>query len=170
MLILKDPIHQELVSIAPFQRVEAGLPAKAQTGREEKRHILLRIERQKRQIQDERGPVPIDQEKEGQESMHSSFWDDISVESITEINGIDVVAAWKQIEWVSRHRVMSGKRRRKRKDIPLQITIHDREEDLKEEVHGIDEDREEVEPGFTRHVDGGSSGGSGDESVQRWLL
>lgn len=34
---------------------------------------------------------------------------------------------------------------------PLQIAIHDGEEDLKEKIHGIDKYREEVQPCFTGH-------------------
>lgn len=42
----------------------------------------------------------------------------------------------------------------KRETVPLQITVHDGEEDLEEEVHGVDEDGEEVEPRFAGHGGG----------------
>jgi len=38
-------------------------------------------------------------------------------------------------------------------DIPFQIAVHNGEEDLKEEVHGIDQHRKQVQPRFSQHVD-----------------
>ena len=36
-------------------------------------------------------------------------------------------------------------------NVPFQIAVHDGEEDLKEEVDGIDKHRYQVEPRFARH-------------------
>ena len=36
-------------------------------------------------------------------------------------------------------------------DLPLQVAVHDREENLKEQVDGIDQYRQQVEPRFARH-------------------
>lgn len=34
---------------------------------------------------------------------------------------------------------------------PLQITVHDREEDLEEQVDGVDQHRQQIEPRFAGH-------------------
>lgn len=57
------------------------------------RYVLLRVERQQRQVQKDRKPVPIDYEEEGQESVNGSFGDNVGVEAVTEINGVDIVTA-----------------------------------------------------------------------------
>jgi hypothetical protein len=36
-------------------------------------------------------------------------------------------------------------------DVPLEIAVHDGEEDLKEEVDGVDQDRQKEQPCFSRH-------------------
>lgn len=36
-------------------------------------------------------------------------------------------------------------------DAPFQITVHDREEDLEEEVDGVDQHRQQVKPRFAGH-------------------
>jgi hypothetical protein len=58
-------------------------------------HILLSIPCQQGQVQDERHPVSVDQEQDSQESMYSSFRDDVGVEAVTKIDRVDVVAAAK---------------------------------------------------------------------------
>lgn len=53
--------------------------------------VLLYIEGQKWQVQHQREPVPVDKEEEGQEAMDGSFWDDVGVETVAEIDRIDVI-------------------------------------------------------------------------------
>lgn len=91
-------------------------------------HNLVHVVGQGRQVEDERDPVPVDEEEEGQESMHRGLGDDICVETVAEVDGVDVIT--------------------------LEITIHDREEDLQKQVDGIDNDRQKVQPSLTRHHDG----------------
>ena len=52
--------------------------------------------------------------------MDTGFGDDVHVQAVAEIDRVDVVA--------------------------FQVRVHDREEDLKEEVDGIEQDREEEQP------------------------
>ena len=52
---------------------------------------LLRIENKQRQVQDDSKPVSVDDEQEGQESVNGGFGDDVGVETVAEINGVDVV-------------------------------------------------------------------------------
>lgn len=58
-------------------------------------HVLLSIPCQKGQIQDERNPVPINEEEESQKSVDSGFGNDISVEAVAEVDGIDVITVAK---------------------------------------------------------------------------
>lgn len=41
---------------------------------------------------------------------------------------------------------------------PFQVTVHNREEDLKEEVDGVYQHRQQVQPCFARHLDESRSG------------
>ena len=58
--------------------------------------------------------------------MYAGFGHDVHVEAVAEVNGVDVVA--------------------------FQVGVHDGEEDLQEQVDGVEEDGEEVEPvlGYVR--------------------
>jgi hypothetical protein len=58
-------------------------------------HILLCVPSQQRQVQDKRHPISVDQEQNSQESMYGSFRDDVGVETVAEIDRVDVVAAAK---------------------------------------------------------------------------
>lgn len=78
---------------------------------------LLHIPPQKRQIQNQRQPIPIDQKQHRQESMHGGFRDDVHVEAVAQVDRVDVVA--------------------------FEIRVHDGEEDLEEEVHCVEQDGEE---------------------------
>jgi len=91
-------------------------------------HNLLNIPRDERQVEQERYPITIDQEEEGQEAMYGRFRDDIRVEPIAEVDGINIIT--------------------------LQIAVHNREEHLEEQVHGINNDREQVQPCFAGHHGG----------------
>ena len=54
---------------------------------------LLGIPRQQRQIQQQRNPVPVDEEEEGQKGVDGGFGDDVGVEAVAEVDGVDVIAA-----------------------------------------------------------------------------
>jgi len=83
-------------------------------------YVLLRVPGQQGQVEDKRHPVAVDQEQDGQESVDTSLGDDVHVQAVAEIDRVDVVA--------------------------FQVRVHDREEDLQEEVDGIEQDREEEQP------------------------
>jgi hypothetical protein len=89
---------------------------------------LLDVPAKERQVENKRHPVAVDEEKEGQETMHSSLGDDVGVKSVAEINGVNVVT--------------------------FQIAVHNRKEDLQKEVHGVDKHRQQKQPSFSGHHDG----------------
>jgi hypothetical protein len=86
---------------------------------------LLDVPSEKRNVEQKRQPVAIDQEEERQKSVYSSLGDDVGVEAVAKVDGVDVVA--------------------------FQITVHNREEDLKEQVDGIDQHRQQKKPRFSGH-------------------
>lgn len=55
--------------------------------------VLLRVEGQERQVEQDGEPVTVDDEKEGQEGVDGSFRDDIGVETVAQVDRVDVVAA-----------------------------------------------------------------------------
>lgn len=55
-------------------------------------NVLLDIPGQERQVEDQRDPVSVDEEEEGQETVNGGLGDDVGVESVAEINGVDVIA------------------------------------------------------------------------------
>jgi hypothetical protein len=55
-------------------------------------NVLLRVERHEGQVQHDGEPVPVNNEEEGQESVDSGFGDDIGIEAVAEVDGVDVVA------------------------------------------------------------------------------
>ena len=57
--------------------------------------LLLDVPAKEGQVEDKRHPVTIDEEEEGQETMHSSLGDNVGVESVAEVNGVDVVTVIK---------------------------------------------------------------------------
>ena len=81
---------------------------------------LLRIPSHKWEVQHQWEPVPVNEEKNRQKCMHAGFWDDVHVESVAQVDWVDVIA--------------------------FQIAVHDGEEDLEEEVNGVEEDGKEEEP------------------------
>jgi hypothetical protein len=78
---------------------------------------LLRIPPQKRQVQQQRQPIPIDKEQNRQESVNAGFGDNVHVQAVAEVDRVNVVA--------------------------FEIRVHDGEEDLEEKVHCIEQDRQE---------------------------
>lgn len=92
-------------------------------------NILLCIESHERQIQQERNPVSIDQKQRRQESMYRRLGEDIRIQPVAKINRVDVVA--------------------------FQIAVHYRKENLEKEVHCVEQNGQEIEPGFAGHGCGG---------------
>lgn len=54
-------------------------------------NVLLDVPGQERQVEDQRDPVSVDEEEEGQETVNGGLGDDVGVESVAEINGVDVI-------------------------------------------------------------------------------
>ena len=76
MLVLKDPkTHQPC-----FGRQSRDV------------HSLLSIPREHGQVQNQGNPVSIDEEQESQKGVNGGFGDDVGVEAVAKINGVDVVA------------------------------------------------------------------------------
>ena len=121
--------------------------------------LLLDVPGEKRDVEDQRNPVPVDQEQEGQEPMHSGFRNDIRIQAVAEVDRVDVVTEAQTALAMKRSHLMRcgiGKRRRATRgggplvsaepgaSIPFKIAVHDSEEDLEEEVDGIYDNRKEV--------------------------
>ena len=53
---------------------------------------LLDIPSQQRQVEDQGDPVAVDKEQEGYEPVDGDFGDDVRVEAVAEVDGVDVVA------------------------------------------------------------------------------
>jgi hypothetical protein len=82
--------------------------------------VLLCVPGQERQVEDKRHPVAVDQEQDSQESVDTGLGDDVHVEAVAQVDGVDVVA--------------------------FQVRVHDGEEDLQEEVDGVNQDGKEEQP------------------------
>lgn len=116
--------------------------------------VLLRIEGQERQVEQDGEPVTVDDEEEGQEGVDGSFRDDIGVETVAQVDRVDVVAVREgaRVSDIPRRaRELKISAASCKKDSPFQITVHDGEEHLEEQVDGIDQHRQQVEPRFARH-------------------
>lgn len=104
-------IQQVLVVVDPkdTKKIDVSLTdAIADQGREgtrakRGRDVLLRIEGEERQVQDDRKPVAVDHKQEGQESVDSGFGDDVGVEAVAEVDGVDVVTVpgGVKVSWLS---------------------------------------------------------------------
>lgn len=57
--------------------------------------VLPAVPSQQRQIQNQRHPVAIDEEEEGQEGVDGGFGHNVCVEAVAEVDGVDVVAGAK---------------------------------------------------------------------------
>lgn len=79
---------------------------------------LLDVPGNKGHVEDERQPVTVDKEKEGQETVNGDFGDDVGVKAVAEVNRVDVIA--------------------------FEIAVHDGEEDLEKEVDGVYKHRKQV--------------------------
>jgi hypothetical protein len=56
-------------------------------------HVLLGVEQNERQVQHDGEPVPVDDEEEGQEGVDSGFGDDVRIETVAKVDGVDVITA-----------------------------------------------------------------------------
>ena len=88
--------------------------------------LLLDIPGEQRYVEDEGHPVSVDQEHEREESVDGNFGDDVGVEAVAEIDGVDVVTVgqtqvsnrWTDTDWeratapASRHRSRNPGRQR----------------------------------------------------------
>jgi len=72
---------------------------------------LFRVIGQERQIQEKREPVTVDQEQNRENAVNCSFRDDVCIEAVAKVNGVDVIT--------------------------FQIAIHDGKKHLEEEVYGV---------------------------------
>jgi len=102
-------------------RVSAVLFEKAKRCSQIRQYVLLCVPRKEGQVENERHPVAVDQEQDGQEGVDTSLGDDVHVKTVAQVDRVDVVA--------------------------FQVRVHDGEEHLQEEVDGIDQDSEEEQPG-----------------------
>lgn len=53
---------------------------------------LLHVPGEQRQVENESDPVAIDQEQESQETVHGSLRDNVRVQTVAEIDRVDIVA------------------------------------------------------------------------------
>jgi hypothetical protein len=60
---------------------------------EAEQHVLLRVPGEQWQVQDQRQPVSVDKEQNGQKCVDGGFRDDVRVQAVAEIDGVDVVTA-----------------------------------------------------------------------------
>lgn len=61
---------------------------------------LLNVVAEERKVENKGNPVPVDQEQKGQEAMDGSFGNDVGVQTVAKIDGVDVVAVDKQVSLV----------------------------------------------------------------------
>ena len=76
-----------LVQVSGYSRVR---------GEVVNRVLLLDVPREERQVEYQRDPVAVDKEEEGQEAVDGSFGDDVRVEPVAEIDGVDVVTVYRR--------------------------------------------------------------------------
>ncbi len=95
--------------------------------------------------------------------MDTSFGNDVRVQSIAQVDGVDIVAAMMSVLCVDDATRTKGdglsSNRRCRTTTPwiqvphspFQVAVHDGEEDLQEEIDRIDKDRKQVQPCLAGH-------------------
>lgn len=83
------------------------------------------VESKQWQIEQKGKPVPIDQEQNGQKSMDGGFWNNVIVQFVAKFNWVDIIT--------------------------LQIRVHYSEENLQEQVDGIENNRKDKKPRFAIH-------------------
>ena len=124
-------------------------------------HVLLSVPCQEGQVEDKRDPVPVDEEQEGQESVNGGLGDDVGVEAVAQVDGVNVVAGAKSAcAWPARDGERPAApswalsaRGSRGGDSPFQIAVHDGEEDLQEQVDGVYQHRQKVQPCFASHCE-----------------
>jgi hypothetical protein len=125
VLVLVDSVYPVLAAVVP-RGVSHPMPSHpivcVYECEREIESSLLSVPRNQRQIQQQRQPVAIDQEQYRQERVDAGFGHNVGVQAVAEVDGVDVVA--------------------------FEIGIHDGEEDLEEQVDGIEEHREEEQPAY----------------------
>jgi hypothetical protein len=120
-------------------------------------HILLAVPSQQRQVEDERNPVSVDKEERSQKSVDGGFGDDVCVQAVTEIDGVDVVAgailacAQERVPSKARTTLAAPTASEYAVCSPFQIAVHDGEEHLQKQVDSIYQYRQQVQPCFARH-------------------
>jgi hypothetical protein len=67
---------------------------------------LLNVVSKQGQVENKGNPVSVDQEQKGQEAMNGGFGQDVGVEAVAEVDGVDVVA--------TKSRVSHGSQRARR--------------------------------------------------------
>lgn len=94
--------------------------------------------------------------------MDSGFGNDVGVQAVAEIDGVDVVAGAKLACASREHQPRSeclyqiGARLPVKAETvhsPLKIAIHDGEEDLEKQVDGIYQHRQQVQPRLASHCE-----------------
>ena len=56
-----------------------------------KGYVLLDIEGKEWKVKNQRNPISIDEEQKGEETMNRSFRNDVGVQTVAEIDRVDVV-------------------------------------------------------------------------------
>ena len=122
VLVLEDPVRETIseCSIANCKSWLLHCFDKAKRHSQIRLYVLLCVPCKEGQVENERHPVAVDQEQDGQESVDTSLGDDVHVETVAQVDRVDVVA--------------------------FQVRVHDGEEHLQEEVDGIDQDSKEEQP------------------------
>ena len=135
-------------------------------------YALLDVVSKERQVEDQGNPVSVDQEQEREESVDGDFGDNVRVQAVAEVDGVDVVAT--RTNALASHRMNRAERRQQRRgeaespsdrcwplrtpppeahhhclflsedSVPFQIAVHDGEEHLEEEVDRIYDDGKQV--------------------------
>ena len=92
--------------------------------------------------------------------MNSGFGDDVCVETIAEVDRVDVVTVT-NLACVQQdagdnmsHALRSTQMQAPKLNSPFQITVHNREEHLEEQVDGVYQHRQQVQPCFASHCEG----------------
>ncbi len=57
------------------------------------RSLLLDVVSEERQVKHQRQPVSVDEEEEGQHAVNGGLGDDVGVQTVAQIDGVNVVAA-----------------------------------------------------------------------------
>ena len=76
-------ILRRVSAVPPLRRLTAFLGI----------HSLLDVPSKERQVQNQGKPVTVDKEQKGQEPVDRDFREDVCVQAVAEVDGVDVVAA-----------------------------------------------------------------------------